>query len=85
MAVLKKKKTTTASLLVPCNQMNRFSHHAVTAFYFTLKALFLTTKCYFHHVLYVLMLYVFICSIYLFGERFYIPFRNFNLMPKCSL
>ena len=62
-----KKKQTPSGLLVPGDQVNWFSHHAVTAFYFTLKALFLTTKSYFHHVLYVLMLYVFICSIYLFG------------------
>ena len=66
MAVLKKKNNR-SRFACTLQSNDRFSHHAVTAFYFTLKALFLTTKCSFHHVLYVLMLYVFICSIYLFS------------------
>lgn len=63
-----KKRKQTAELLLPCNELNRFSHHAVTAFYFTLKALFFTTKCYFHHVLYVfdaLGFYMFYLILYL--------------------
>lgn len=56
------------ALLIPCNEKERFSHHAITAFYFTLKALFLTTKCYFHCVLvcfYASSIYMFYLFIWL--------------------
>lgn len=48
-------------------------------FLFHTQSFIFATKCYFHLVLYVLMLYV---LLFIYLVRFYIPFHN--LMPKCS-